>query len=78
MFREVTGSEAPAPVSRYVVDLAYQHGAASLFNFLVSLDGFAVIDPASDLSSTRLNPSERCVVRLPDSSASCSCQRFPP
>eukprot|EP00892_Ulva_mutabilis_P008514 jgi/Ulvmu1/6034/UM027_0010.1 len=59
MFREVTGADTPGPVSRWVVDFAYQHGASSLFNFLVSIDGFAVIDPTADLTDTRTNPCER-------------------
>jgi len=61
MFRDLTGEGTSGPVSKYVVDLEYQHGAGSLFKFLVSVDGLEIIDPDSDLASTRTNPCQRHV-----------------
>lgn len=59
MFRDLTGEGTSGPVSKYVVNLQYRSGASSLFKYLMSLEGFSIIDPRTDLASTRANPCQR-------------------
>jgi hypothetical protein len=61
LLRSLTEISAPGPVSKYIVEVDCAD-VKSLFLFLMSIDGFKLIDPdsAATLEESRSNPCERC------------------